>query len=99
MSSTDKPVPEQQPVAAWCDPDSLIVRLKDGRQIRTPLWWYPSLLAATPAARNAVELMFDGVHWPEIDEDLSVRGMLLGCKAKGAIDPEAAKSRETEEAA
>ena len=75
------------PVAAWCDPDELHVRLTDGRHISTPIWWYPRLLGATPAQRNHVELMLTGIHWPDVDEDLSIRGMLLGIKAKGAKEP------------
>ena len=76
-----------RPIAAWCDPEQLHVRLGDGRQIATPLWWYPTLLAATPAERNNVELMLGGIHWPDVDEDLSIDGMLHGRKAKGAVDP------------
>ena len=69
--------------------DSAIVDacLRDGRLISTPLWWYPRLLSATPAQRNHVDLMLSGVHWPDLDEDLSVRGMLMGCKAPGATEP------------
>jgi hypothetical protein len=76
-----------RPVEAWCDLHDLHVRLADGRQVSTPLWWYPRLLRATPAQRNTVELMLDGVHWPEIDEDLSIDGMLNGRKAPGAVAP------------
>lgn len=61
--------------------------LTDGRRIAVPLWWYPRLLAALPAERNTVELMLDGVHWPEIDEDISVEGLLAGRKAPGAVEP------------
>ncbi len=78
---------EWEPVAAWCDPDELHVRLKDGRHISTPIWWYPRLLKASPAERNNVELMLTGVHWPDVDEDLSIRGMLLGYKAPDAVAP------------
>ena len=53
----------------------------------TPLWWYPRLLNATPAQRNKVELMLDGVHWPDVDEDLSIRGMLNGWKYPKAVKP------------
>jgi Protein of unknown function (DUF2442) len=64
--------------------------LKDGRKITTPLWWYPRLLRATPQQRANYELSPFGVHWPEIDEDLSVAGMLRGAKAAGAKEPELA---------
>jgi hypothetical protein len=80
----------ERPVEAWCDLHQLHVRLADGRAVSTPLWWYPRLLAATPAQRNTVELMVDGVHWPEIDEDLSIDGILKGRKAPGAQAPEKA---------
>jgi hypothetical protein len=45
---------------------------------------------ATPAQRNNVHLMLAGVHWPDVDEDLSVKGMLAGWKAPGAKAPEKA---------
>lgn len=72
-----------EPVAIACDAHTLTVALAGGAQVVTPLAWYPRLAAATPAERARVELMSSGVHWPDIDEDLSVEGMLRGCKAKG----------------
>jgi hypothetical protein len=87
MNSSD-PYPEnQRPVEVWCDLHNLHVRLADGREVVTPLWWYPSLYGATPPQRNNVELMLDGVHWPDLDEDLSVRGMLAGWKYPSAEAP------------
>jgi hypothetical protein len=53
-----------------------------------PLWWYPRLLRATPAERDHFEIGRFGVHWPEIDEDIELAGLLLGAKATGAIPPE-----------
>ncbi len=76
---------QEKPIEAWCDLHHVHVLLADGRQVSTPLWWYPRLLAATPANRNTVELMIDGVHWPKVDEDLSIDGMLKGRKAPGAL--------------
>jgi hypothetical protein len=87
MSSSKIYVEKDRPVEAWCDPVSLHVRLADGREVVTPLWWYPRLSGATPAQRNTVELMLDGVHWPDVDEDLSVRGMLAGWKYPDAMEP------------
>lgn len=58
--------------------DRLIVELKDGRIISTPLKWYPRLMVATPAERKNVEIGAYGLSWPDLDEDLSYRGMLLG---------------------
>ena len=78
----------QSPVAAWCDDSMLRVRLSDEREIATPLWWYPSLQGATHTQRNTLELMPSGVHWPQLDEDLSVSGMLSGWKSPDAIKTE-----------
>jgi hypothetical protein len=68
-----------------CDDTMLFVDLVDGRTIGTPIRWYPRLLNATPTQRAKWELMGAGrgVHWPEIDEDLSVEGMLAGRAAPG----------------
>ncbi len=80
---------KNEPIEAWCDPQSLHARLKDGRHIENPLWWYPTLLQASPSARNRIELNIAGLHWPEIDEDISIEGMLNGYKARNAVDPAA----------
>ena len=56
----------------------LVVTLADGRKIATPLDWYPRLLNATAAQRANFEIMPMGIHWPDIDEDLSITGMLKG---------------------
>jgi hypothetical protein len=66
-----------------CDDDSLIVDLMDGRTISVPLIWYPRLVKATPAERAVWEIAGGGygIHWPEIDEDLSTEGMLRGAPA------------------
>jgi len=63
--------------------EALIVTLSDGRQIRAPLSWFPRLAAASPAARQVWEPAGagHGIHWPEIDEDLSVDGLLKGFPA------------------
>ncbi len=87
MSSSEIYSDKDRPAQAWCDPVSLHVRLADGREVVTPLWWYPRLASATPAQRNNCELMLDGVHWPDMDEDLSVRGMLAGWKYPDAMEP------------
>lgn len=78
---------ELEPIAAECTETELRVTLADGAILATPLWWYPRLLAATPEQRAKLELGAFGVHWPEIDEDLSVEGMLKGWKARGAVPP------------
>jgi hypothetical protein len=87
MHSQELYADKERPVEAWCDPHNVHVRLTDGREVVTPLWWYPRLLDATPAQRNNVELMVDGIHWPDIDEDLSIRGMLSGWRYPDAKEP------------
>jgi len=67
-----------------CTATELIVTLSDGRRIATPLVWYPRLDQASPAARANYEIMPMGIHWPEIDEDLSIAGMLQGKSAISA---------------
>ncbi|HEY8156132.1 MAG TPA: DUF2442 domain-containing protein [Myxococcota bacterium] len=65
--------------------DELCVLLADGRRISVPLTWYPRLLRATPQQRSRFEILGEGqgIHWPEIDEDLSVDGLLRGAKPAG----------------
>lgn len=66
------------------DDDRLIVDLMDGRTIAVPLAWYPLLFNATPEQRRGWEASGAGygIHWPEIDEDLSTEGLLRGAPAK-----------------
>ncbi len=78
-----------QPQRAECTATHLVVMLQDGRLIATPLWWYPRLLQASPKARARAEVMGGGVHWPDLDEDLSVAAMLAGWRAPGARQPDA----------
>ena len=68
------------PVGVDVTDAELIVRLADGRTIATPLVWYPPLLQATPEQRHHFVLGPAGIHWPDLDEDLSVAGMLAGVK-------------------
>jgi hypothetical protein len=67
--------------------DSLIVDLMDGRSISVPLVWYPRLLGATDAQRSTWQLSAAGygIHWPDIDEDLSTEGLLRGAPAPGIL--------------
>ncbi|MHC4400289.1 MAG: DUF2442 domain-containing protein [Planctomycetota bacterium] len=64
----------------------LRVELIDGRRLSVPLTWFPRLLHATPQQREKWELLGDGegIHWPEVDEDVSVAGLLRGAPAPGA---------------
>ncbi len=63
--------------------DSLIVDLVDGRTIIVPVAWYPRLWYGTAEERDKVEIDGDGeyLHWPELDEDLTVIGLLAGHKS------------------
>lgn len=67
------------------DDDRLIVDLMDGRTISVPLAWYPRLFDATPEQRQNWRIAGAGfgIHWPEIDEDLSTEGLLRGAPAPG----------------
>ena len=67
------------------DDDELEVDLTDGRRVVVPLAWFPKLLHATPEQRRNYELLGDGegIRWPDIDEDLSVAGLLSGMPAPG----------------
>jgi hypothetical protein len=60
--------------------DSLIVELSDGRTITAPLAWFPRLLHGTPAERSNWRLIGsgEGIHWPDLDEDISVASLLAG---------------------
>ncbi|MBI3536205.1 MAG: DUF2442 domain-containing protein [Chloroflexi bacterium] len=60
--------------------DALIVDLADGRTISAPLAWYPRLLHATTTERNDWRLIGDGegIHWNNLDEDISVESIILG---------------------
>jgi hypothetical protein len=87
MTTLQIEVEAARPIAAECDDNHLIVTLADGRVLRAPLWWYPRLLAASPNRRAVIDLSPLGVHWPEIDEDISVASILRGAKAPGPKEP------------
>lgn len=60
--------------------DDLVVVLVDGRKVSVPLVWFPLLAKATKDQLENYELLGDGegIHWPELDEDISVAGLLWG---------------------
>jgi len=68
--------------------DLLVVELEDGRTISVPLAWYPRLLHATQKDRDVWQVAGGGfgIHWPTIDEDLSVDGLLRGAPALSPCD-------------
>jgi len=80
--SSSAPDTITEPVAAHVGvtDDSVVVDLADGRTIIAPLAWYPRLWHGTPEERMQVEIIGGGtlLHWPDLDEDLSVSGILAG---------------------
>ncbi|MFP3940177.1 MAG: DUF2442 domain-containing protein [Thermoanaerobaculia bacterium] len=75
-----------------CSDDELTVFLADGRSVTVPLVWYPRLLNATPQERANWQIAGGGygIHWPDIDEDLSTEGIPAGLPAPGAPLPASA---------
>lgn len=67
-------------VAVSVTDTDLVVDLEDGRVLHVPLEWFPRLLKATPEERSDVRLIGRGIgmHWPDVDEDISVSGLLIG---------------------
>jgi len=65
---------------AALDDEALTVHLSDGRILSVPLAWYPRLLHGTPEERADWRLISqgEGLHWPDLDEDISVHGLILG---------------------
>lgn len=77
-SSVLKVAPRAMSVA--CSDDELQVSLTDGRRLCVPIAWFPRLAHATPTERGDYELLGEGqgIHWPRIDEDISVAGLIAG---------------------
>ena len=69
--------------------ERMILTLTDDREISVPVEWYPRLAQASPAQRNDWRLIGDGegIHWPGVDEDLPVVGILLGLKPPPGLAP------------
>ncbi len=70
--------PVADAVDVACTDDELIVTLVDGRKVSAPLEWFPRLLRATPQQRAKWRLIGGnvGIHWQDVDEDISVRSLL-----------------------
>ncbi len=60
------------------DQDSMWVELSDGRTLGVPLAWFPRLLHGSAEQRDQVSISSRGLHWEELDEDISVNGLLAG---------------------
>src|SRR5436190_23848114 len=68
--------------------DMLSVDIEDGRTIAVPIGWYPRLAYGTPAERANFQISGAGygIHWPDLDEDIGVEGLLLGKKSSESQD-------------
>jgi pyruvate/2-oxoglutarate dehydrogenase complex dihydrolipoamide acyltransferase (E2) component len=79
--------------------DALVVDFADGRTLSVPLVWYPRLLNASAEQRSDWELIGggEGIHWPQIDEDLSAEGLLRGIPASAARPHALRQAREAAE--
>jgi Protein of unknown function (DUF2442) len=82
MTTLELDVGDLKPRAVEFTASELVVTLADGRKIATPLDWYPRLKRASSAERADFEVMPMGIHWPQLDEDLSIAGMLKGHGSK-----------------
>ena len=80
MNSLAVEVQEPRGKSVKVDDTEVMVDLVDGRTITVPLAWYPRLWHGTPRERNHFEIFGDGayIRWPDLDEDLTVAGMLAG---------------------
>ena len=79
MTSSPDPMSNSpQPLAVRFDENMMWVDLEDGRTLGIPLAWFPRLFHATPEQRVDFELSRCGIHWDEIDEDISIAGLIAG---------------------
>lgn len=80
MNSLAIEIQEARAQSVIVSEDSLIVDLVDGRTVIAPLVWYPRLWYGTPEERNKFDIIGNGtlIHWPDLDEDLGVSGILAG---------------------
>ena len=75
---------DERAVTADVTDSDIVVRLTDGRAVSVPLAWFPRLFAAPVEERKRFELIGDGIglHWPTLDEDLSVAGFMRGVRSR-----------------
>ena len=87
--NSSEPKPGERIIGVHVTEELLVVELADGRSVSVPLAWYPRLLNATPRQRGRWQIAGAGygIHWPDIDEDLSVQGLLAGSPAPGVRIP------------
>lgn len=74
------------------DDHTMWVELDDGRSLGIPLAWFPRLMQATAEQRNAFRISpsGNGLHWPDLDEDISVEGLIAGRGDRTGVGPKAA---------
>ena len=84
--STSGPNPGERVKAVRFTDENLTVDLHDGRTITVPLVWYPRLLRASPSHRANWQIAGGGfgIHWPDVEEDLSTEGLLRGARSPQA---------------
>ena len=75
-------VADHAATSVWCDDQFLWITLADGRRLATPLSFFPRLMHANAEQRSRVEMSGGGraLHWPDLDEDLSVAGLVEGVR-------------------
>jgi hypothetical protein len=80
MNTSTSELSDPRAVHVRVTKDALAVDLEDGRTLLTPIAWYPRLQHATVQERNHWRLIGtgEGIHWPDLDEDISVEGLLNG---------------------
>ena len=89
MTSLDIDEATLQIRSAFVTDTELIILLKDGRRVAMPLWWSPALFNATIEERNnwAIMPFGDALEWDDIEEYISVKGILIGNPAPNAVPP------------
>jgi hypothetical protein len=98
VNSSAETAPDIRVRDVHVEDDRLTVDMMDGRSISVPLAWYPRLFGATADQRLHWETASGGygIHWPEIDEDLSTEGLLRGAPApRGPVAPSRTTTRRT----
>lgn len=88
MGSFTTELEEARAQSVTVEDDRLIVELVDGRAICVPLAWFPRLWYGKPAERALFTIIGDGklLHWPELDEDLAVAGLLAGRRSSESAE-------------
>jgi len=80
MSTSGAELRETLALSVSLTDDALVAELADGRTITVPIAWFPRLAHGTPAERANWRLIArgEGIHWPDLDEDISVESLLAG---------------------